>query len=427
MSPGTEQAPTDAIAKASASEALDVSPSSPSSAIAMDATSGVNLHALDALRGGLAIYVLAHHSRWLLWEGMSAWRETAHSSWASALATLGAVFRGGHEAVMIFFALSGFFIHLRTAAALATGAADSLSIPTFFRRRARRLVPPYLLALVLTAGLDLIGMTFWPILYAGKTGDPLIDPVMSRSGYSLLSLLPALWLLPASWGYNFGTNGPLWSLAYEIVYYVLYPAWRSLRLKSLSAAYLLIPFACLLISAMAQNAWLLHVLSHWTVWLAGAFTAELLMKGSRRVPVGLAAVSLTLLSVGILISPFPEPIPLLGRCGLGAGIVAFVANLPQTANRLSILRGFEWLGLRSYTIYIVHMPWLVLASAFLFEHGGRPASGWLALVAVPLVVLVCLPLFEACERRWLHPRLTLSGKPSPHPHLQPSRATASVS
>jgi hypothetical protein len=73
------------------------------------------------------------------------------------------------------------------------------------------------------------------------------------------------------------------------------------------------------------------------------------------------------------------------------------------------------------------MPWLVLASAFLFEHGGRPASGWLALVAVPLVVLVCLPLFEACERRWLHPRLTLSGKPSPHPHLQPSHATASVS
>lgn len=408
MSIDSELDPAGPIARSQESQASKAAPANRPSRERSNAASIVNLHALDSLRGGLALYVLAHHSRWLLWEGMAAWRATEHRPWADAFATLGAVFRGGHEAVMIFFALSGFFIHLRTAEALAGRPADNLSLVTFFRRRARRLIPPYLLALGLTVVLDMAGRSLWPTLYEARTGDPTIDVTFLRSGYEWHNVLPALLLLPVSLSRDFGTNGPLWSLAYEVVYYLLYPFWRSIRLRSGLVAFAVIPAACLALTAVPGRSWLVVVFMHWSVWLAGAFAAERVVRRPRGRSPGLAPLGIGLMSAAVLFLPVPEVVAFLARCGLGAGVVAGVARLPEGTGRRPILATLEWLGLRSYTIYICHFPFLVIASAYLFEHGGRPAEGWIAAAAVPLIVLACLPLFELCERHCLNARIRIS-------------------
>ena len=67
------------------------------------------------LRGLLAAYVLAGHARWLLWTGQGKWAAKSHSVWQNVLATSSGLPRYGHEAVMVFLVLSGFFIHLRAA------------------------------------------------------------------------------------------------------------------------------------------------------------------------------------------------------------------------------------------------------------------------------------------------------------------------
>jgi peptidoglycan/LPS O-acetylase OafA/YrhL len=70
-----------------------------------------------------------------------------------------------------------------------------------------------------------------------------------------------------------------------------------------------------------------------------------------------------------------------------------------------MLNAAEFLGIRSYTIYIVHFPLLALLSAWLIAtYGARPVHGWLALGgAVACVAFGCL-CFEACERHFLHSR-----------------------
>ncbi len=92
--------------------------------------------------------------------------------------------------------------------------------------------------------------------------------------YSARAVLPALVMLPRSMGMTFGSNGPLWSLGYEVIYYALYPLWLIVRRRSASLAYLAIPVVCLGIASMKIGTWLPAVLAHWPIWIAGAGLAE---------------------------------------------------------------------------------------------------------------------------------------------------------
>ncbi|HMJ91091.1 MAG TPA: acyltransferase family protein, partial [Candidatus Acidoferrum sp.] len=187
--------------------------------------SAINLRSLDVLRGLLAIYVVFTHARWLLWQGHPAFMAQPHAVWEKALAYASGVFKYGHLAVMVFFALSGFFIHLRMAEKLANGdPSPQLGAAEYLRRRAWRVLPPYYFALLFTLVLDLIGRAYYPTLYGAATPDVFTNELFALKGYDAASVLPAVLLLPRSLGLYFGSNGPLWSLAFEMVYYLAYPA-----------------------------------------------------------------------------------------------------------------------------------------------------------------------------------------------------------
>ena len=244
--------------------------------------SAINLRSLDALRGLLATYVVFHHARWLLWAGNSAWIQSPHPAWANALAYSSAVFRYGHEAVMVFFALSGFFIHLRVARKLAAGAEARVEVGRFYAHVQHRLLGPYIGALLITIVLDSIGRHFFPVLYSATQGDALLDSLFARKDFSVQAVVPAFCLLPAALGHDFGTNGPLWSLAYEVVYYLLYPYWCWLRQRGGILAYGVVPAFCLALPFVSAPGFLASVLSHYPIWLAGAGLAEWFCRG--RVP-----------------------------------------------------------------------------------------------------------------------------------------------
>ena len=70
---------------------------------------------LDSLRGFAAIYVMVGHARALLWEGYSDGylkHPEDYSLSGKLIVYLLGAFNHGHEAVMLFFVLSGFLIHL---------------------------------------------------------------------------------------------------------------------------------------------------------------------------------------------------------------------------------------------------------------------------------------------------------------------------
>jgi len=111
------------------------------------------LQFLDGLRGLAALYVMIGHARWLLWEGYSEGfrlHPQNYSVFNKALMYFFSLFKYGHEAVLFFFVLSGFVIHLRYARRMAEqGMAAKFDWAAFIWRRARRLYPPLLVAMTL--------------------------------------------------------------------------------------------------------------------------------------------------------------------------------------------------------------------------------------------------------------------------------------
>jgi peptidoglycan/LPS O-acetylase OafA/YrhL len=366
----------------------------------------INLRALDGLRGFLALYVLAGHARWLLWAGHREWLAASPALWELPLGYSSALLRYGREAVMIFFVLSGFFIHLKAAGSLSRGVSADLSPGAFYGRRLHRLLPPYLFALMVTIICDLAGRTLFPSLYHAASGDVLLDKTFSNAGYTRDSVLSALFLLPSSVGVHFGSNGPLWSIAYEVVYYALYPAWFALRRWSALAAYAAVPLACLATSFTSLPGFPQIVMLHYPVWLAGAALAELL--AGARFPLRLAWSAALVFPCALTVNQImANPILKVVTAALfGCAAVLGFTGLPQSFGASRLGRILEHLGIRSYTLYIVHFPFLALIAAGVIQlTGSRPLSGWLALAGAFSAVGFGWICFQVCERRFLHPRL----------------------
>ena len=116
---------------------------------------------LDGLRGLAALYVMLGHARWLLWEGFAAGylqHPEQYPPLSKVMAYFWLAFDYGHQAVIFFFVLSGFVIHLRYAKAIKQeGETAVFDLGPFFFRRFRRIYPLFLLAMAVTLLLDAIG------------------------------------------------------------------------------------------------------------------------------------------------------------------------------------------------------------------------------------------------------------------------------
>lgn len=371
----------------------------------------MNLRHLDILRAGLALMVLIGHARMMLWTGWQNWRAMPHEWWETAVAVLFSGFRFGHQAVIVFFALSGFFIHWRAASALAQGRPVEFGAQEYWGRRARRILPPYFAALLFTLVLDLIGRTWWPRLYLAQTGDALLDSNFSHAGYGWEAVVPALLAQPNLLGIRFGGNGPLWSIGHEVFYYLLYPAFMVMWQRQRLLAYAVGMSAGIVCWFLPLAGWWSGMLAAYPVWLAGALTAEVLAVW--KVPTTChrwAWAAGLVLSLGALAGVHSVPESWLLSLGLNmlmgmAAIIAF-AWMPFDLLKLRSCRVLEWLGIRSYSIYIFHFPVLVLLSAWCLQTtGARPGHGWLAVVGGALSLGVGLLAFHLVERHFLPQRL----------------------
>jgi peptidoglycan/LPS O-acetylase OafA/YrhL len=217
-------------------------------------------------------------------------------------------------------------------------------------------------------------------------------------------------MLPSALGRDFGSNGPLWSLAYEAVYYALYPLWLKLRERNGPAAYMAVMGVTCGALAMPAGGFLSQVLAHYLLWIAGAGLAELTC--ANRLSRAAARFAPALFAFGMLasvasVNPWMR---LLANSAIGAGAVVWFGGGISRWQPKAWFRLWEQLGLRSYTIYICHFPLLTLISACLLsDHGSRPLHGWVALLGGMTVLGLCLAAFEMCERHFLHARIRVSG------------------
>lgn len=155
----------------------------------------------------------------------------------------------GHEAVVVFFVLSGYVIAY-------TASDPTLSLRTYVEHRAARILSVAIPALMLAAAIA--PFADGPsIKYAGQLN-------MGAEQFWFASVINALFL-----GQSFGMsvpapfNGPFWSLCYEVWYYVIFAAWTystprwrlALTALALMVAGLKIVF---LLPVWLMGVWLFH-------------------------------------------------------------------------------------------------------------------------------------------------------------------------
>ena len=162
------------------------------------------LPVVDAARGLAASVVVIHHLDKLYPEVF----ESLLGRDTMAYSLLRVVADHNVEAVLLFFIISGFCIRATSWKYNFWQRADVIH---YACRRAARIIPLYLIALGYTYGVGVaIGQA-------------------SGNSYSLMTLAGNILFLqtPADsrgvWFVPFGDNGPLWSISFEVFYYLMFP------------------------------------------------------------------------------------------------------------------------------------------------------------------------------------------------------------
>jgi peptidoglycan/LPS O-acetylase OafA/YrhL len=390
------------------------------------------LTSVDALRGLAALgVVLAHVPHPPVVPGHG-------TSWLF----LPAVF--GKHGVALFLVISGLCIHLGAARALARGQGARCDWGAFWKRRFRRLYPPYLAAVLLTLLIALaLFPNYGPLWTSYQAG------AVSPAGDVLTHLLMVHNLF---WNYAAGLgNPPFWTLGLEEQLYALYAVLLLLRAR-LSAGRTFAAVAAVTLLWYAAWVVLQHGLgrpwvcwhtwpfSYWLVWGLGALAAEA-YTGALTLPRWCyrPGVGLALVAAGLLLEP---PVPLLlyvdsGLAGaLGPGhwlgrvaAVYFPLHLPSVylvslggfvlLNRWlraeaggrfrgRAAAGLAWVGYLSYSLYLTHLPLLALCDVAL-RPLGLPLNILTTLARYALLVPACVAgawvFFVLVERHFLnHPR-----------------------
>lgn len=120
----------------------------------------------------------------------------------------------GHQAVVIFFVLSGFLVGGKLISDLSK--ADGRYLVNYFRARIVRIYLVLIPALLLTYLFDTAG-TRWLVIKA------IYDPLFFVNHTNLQAILTNIANLQGLFGPTFGTNGPLATLANEFWYYLTFP------------------------------------------------------------------------------------------------------------------------------------------------------------------------------------------------------------
>lgn len=163
---------------------------------------------VEAARGFSALYVLFSHL-----EGALALRKDFPD-----FRFLIALFSDyAHEAVILFFLLSGFSIHYSSQNRPLNTPSGVLH---YYALRLRRIYPIFVVSVALTLMLDVFGSVLGVGGFSGGRNvfdiRYLLEVLTFQTDRSYVSGIIAP-VLPG--------NNPLWSLSYEVVYYALYPAY----------------------------------------------------------------------------------------------------------------------------------------------------------------------------------------------------------
>lgn len=296
------------------------------------------------------------------------------------------VFSGGYVGVDVFFVISGYLI----TTILTEPPSGSLSLRSFFERRARRLVPALLAVLLVTTLACLLVLNPRDFLFHSQA----VAAAATFTSNFLFFFTRGYFSAPSA-------TVPLlhtWSLGVEAQFYLLFPLLVRV-LRNSSRPVMVGVFAVLLALSLGLSIYLTHgafaanfYLFPPRAWefLAGAMVALAPLPQRLRGRVfaelsSLAGLALVLCAVVVFDNrtPFPGLMALVPVGGAALVIASGTADRTWVARLLST-RLLVGVGLISYSLYLWHQPVFALMR---LTSIGRPPP-WAMLAALPPLLLL---------------------------------------
>lgn len=311
------------------------------------------------------------------------------------------VLPGGFVGVDVFFVISGFLI---TSHLVREIGRESFSFVGFYLRRARRLLPAALVALILTAAATLILL---PAAWQAST----------LGGIAAAAVYGVNWWLAANAVDYFADNGitspvnHFWSLSVEEQFYLVWPAmmvavlWIAGRQPGQKRERAVAPVTALLVVVAVLSFWATsfemsrdraaaYFMTHGRAWEFAVGGLGGLAAPAARAGGGVIRPALFVLGWGVLIGSGWMLSPVSSVPGADVAPVALATVLLLVlgddhrfvaARRLIAGRPIQWLGDISYSLYLWHWPFLVMAP-FVLVAEDLNAPTILAVLALCLAL-----------------------------------------
>jgi peptidoglycan/LPS O-acetylase OafA/YrhL len=249
-----------------------------------------------------------------------------------------------------------------------------------------------LLSLLLTFLLDSLGIWLKYPIYIPDTSYSAIDSNMGNV-HSWEALLGTLANVQGWYTSIYGTNGPLWSLAYEWWFYMFYPLlfWIHKRNRWVVFIGLLIIgyLNSVGIVGLGKGNWFLY---NYPLWWSGVMLCDIYVRKEVKLLGGIAFLAIFLVCVPLQelrISEFEILEYSLIWFGM-IGLVAASISLEGRFSRFFSWEPFHFLGRISYSLYVLHLPLLVLFSGILMSKYGGLLPEKMYWIPVGLVLSVSL-------------------------------------
>lgn len=351
---------------------------------------------IDLLRGISILLVLIHHFNipYKLYDtflGVQIFGESLNNLIA----------RNGNYGVTMFFVISGFLITQHTLQ--RSGSLRHIRVKDFYVRRIARIIPCLVLLVALVTIFGAMGLK--PFMNQAPND---IEVSYGLTVFSAFTFWMNILIIENGW-VNYAL-GVLWSLSVEEVFYLAFPILCLAlgRGKGFIALLLVVicyaPYFRSLHFAEESGAYLYHYFSSFDGIAMGCLTALIAQKVGTKLDI--PKIIVPVICILMIMLYFYAPIKDVSTWGvsifalLSAILIFCFAQYPQAEPSSMLSKAMEWVGQRSYEMYLFHLIILGMFKVFYLPKETLPAE---KLMLLPIYFMGVFILSWAIEKYYSTP------------------------
>ncbi len=259
----------------------------------------------------------------------------------------------GGEAVIVFFVLSGYLVGGKTFYEFKN---SSFNWKIYFINRFSRLYIVLIPALIIGGFIDYLGINYFNANQIYNNAFNLVPfnyDIESR--LNVYTFISNIFMMQTTLTPQFGSNGPLWSLANEFWYYVLFPLILNTYFSK-NFRNKLFSFLTIIVISLFLN---IDIILHFFIWLIGVYTY------TYKKNILNFKFSFSIFIFVLILNYFDFfPYSKLEALSLALAISLMIISISKNINFVKFKKINIVLADSSYSLYLFHDPLLLFISLY---------------------------------------------------------------